>query len=168
MTPDPRPIPVRFFPASRLGLLVGAAIAVIGAVAVRSSAQTPVAVAEPMDGESLHGPVVINVWLQGCADCMPAFEAWRRVRASHALDDVHVVNVAYGSATHEFAAKYGVNDHLTFDPDGSRIVRQQSIGSFTTLVLDAHDRVILRTRPDEADFVEHVHDAWYQAQRSRN
>jgi hypothetical protein len=101
-------------------------------------------------------PVVVNVWLQGCADCMPAFEAARAVRARGGLRGVEVVNVAYGRADPEWAERYGVDEHLVFDEGGAAVVQPLGIGTFTTLVLDGAGTVRFVDRPDRAGYEERV------------
>src|SRR4051812_31104274 len=90
-----RPIGARFFPATRIGLICGVVLGLSSGLAARSlgSSSTPpppspedvYAVATTpapitnADGRAhdvvtprqLHGPAVVNVWLQGCSDCMP-------------------------------------------------------------------------------------------------
>ena len=41
-----------------------------------------------------QGNIVMNVWLQACHDCMPAFEAWRDLARAGRVDSWPVVNVA--------------------------------------------------------------------------
>jgi hypothetical protein len=116
----------------------------------------------------LHGPgddvamppptrSVVHVWLQGCQDCMPAFEAMRRLE--YEQDGlgvtVPVINVAYGEADPTWAARYGVRTNLVFDVGGASVVRPLGIGTFTTLVLEiprSHTRGGRDGEP-EADYV---------------
>src|SRR5262245_49922777 len=83
----------------------------------------------------LHGPrttqaipadtaVVLNVWLEGCADCMPAFDAMNALEKAGGLAvGVPVVNVAYGEADTQWAESHGVGRNLVFDPAGAAVVR---------------------------------------------
>ena len=82
-------------------------------------------------------PLVVNVWLQGCADCMPRFRAAQHLALNGEDWPKPVVNVAYGRADPAWAERYGVGEQLVFDP-GSALVRPLGIGTFTTLVIDAH------------------------------
>lgn len=141
-------------------LVAGSVIAVPRDV---SSPMAPIAPITPYVGLPLRGPVVAHVWLENCADCMSAFAAFREVRQRNELEGLPQVNVAYGSSTKEFAARYRVDDNLVVDRDGSLAVKPFGIGSFTTLVLDKDGAVIHRDRPDHAGYVERVKDAWARA-----
>jgi thiol-disulfide isomerase/thioredoxin len=105
-------------------------------------------------------PVVINVWLQGCADCMPAFEAMRELDARAGLRGVDVVNVAYGSADPAWAKRYGVAQRLVYDEGGAKIVQPLGIGTFTTLVVDGNGAVRFVDRPDRLGYEERVRGAF--------
>jgi hypothetical protein len=119
----------------------------------------------------LHGPntdiamppagrSVIHVWLQGCADCMPAFEAMRVLDSAGGLRvRVPVVNVAYGEADVTWATRYGVSHNLVFDQGGASVVKPLGIGSFTTLVVDTDGTILLRDRPDRAGYLARVRAA---------
>jgi hypothetical protein len=101
-------------------------------------------------------PVLVNVWLQNCADCRPAFAAWRALVDEHKLPEhMTVYNVAYGTADEGYAKEWRVNEKLLFDP-GPGLVQPLGISSFTTLVLDRHGRVRLRDRPDAPGYAERV------------
>lgn len=119
----------------------------------------------PFVGLPLRGPVVAHVWLENCADCMSAFEAYRQLRNVDGLHGLPQVNVSYGASTAAFAERYRVNENLVADIDGSQVVRPFGIGSFTTLVLDKNGDVILRDRPDHAGYAERVKEAWTSAVR---
>jgi thiol-disulfide isomerase/thioredoxin len=166
-----RPLSNRFFPATRIGLLVGLCVGIGGAVWKKSepapgqivdvipthAAQTtwsPTPLSAPV-----RGPVVVNVWLEGCADCMPAFEAWSEIAATHALDDVPVMNVAYGHASEEFARKYRVDRSVVIDR-GEYVVNRFGIGTFTTLVLDRAGNERSRASPVVPGYVERVKSAY--------
>jgi hypothetical protein len=100
---------------------------------------------------------VVHVWLQGCADCMPAFEAMKKIEAENGLgSDVNVVNVAYGTADPSWAAQYGVRKNLVFDRGGSKVVRPLGISSFTTVVFDENGKIVARDRPDHPGYVERI------------
>jgi hypothetical protein len=106
-------------------------------------------------------PTLINVWLEGCRDCMPAFEAWRDLHQQGRVPaGVHIINVAYGQASPSFAAAYGLSEHLLFDRGGSAVVNPLGIGTFTTLVVDAEGRIRMRDRPDSVGFVERLQGAF--------
>ena len=105
-------------------------------------------------------PLVVNVWLQACQDCMPAFEAAAALERAGGLGvHVPVVNVAYGQASPEWAAKYGVAENLVFDPAGASVVQPLGISTFTTLVIDAKGSVRHTDRPDRAGYKERVVNA---------
>lgn len=130
-------------------------------------------------GVSLSGPdgsitlpsgeaTVVHVWLQGCADCMPAFEAMRRLQSSGGLGvDVPEVNVSYGSASPDWAADFGVRRNLVHDLGGARVVKPLGISSFTTLVLDRTGAVVHSDRPDRAGYVARVQAAVRRATSGR-
>ncbi len=101
------------------------------------------------------GPVIVHVWLQACADCMPAFEAVRELAARDVQFPCPVVNVAYGQATPEWAAQYGVEKSLVFDP-GTALVHPLGIGTFTTVVIDAEGFVRAQEIPTQPGYLERV------------
>jgi hypothetical protein len=102
---------------------------------------------------------VVHIWMQACADCMPAFDAHKQLAESGGLRvPLPIVNVAYGRASPEWAASYGLAEHLVFD-NGSSVVGPLGVSSFTTVVLDARGRVVLRDRPDRAGYAERVQAA---------
>ena len=120
----------------------------------------------------LHGPgsstmtmppvtrSVVHVWLQGCADCMPAFEAMRELESSGGLGvRVPIINVAYGEAETTWARRYGVDHNLVFDPGGANVVKPLGIGTFTTLVIDGDGTILHRDRPDRAGYRDRVRAA---------
>jgi hypothetical protein len=112
----------------------------------------------------LHGPErdvamppatlsIVHVWLQGCQDCMPAFEAMRRLQDEGGLGvDVPIYNVAYGEADPTWARRYGVDSNLVYDAGGASVVRPLGIETFTTLVVDKGGTILLRDRPDRPGF----------------
>lgn len=170
MAPELRPVATRFFPATRMGLVVGVIIAIVGALLwLRERdriAAMPMPVITPADvGLPLRGPVVAHVWLENCADCMSAFDAHAQLHDAHALKGIPQVNVAYGNSTPAFAERYRVNVNLVVDADGSQVVKPFGIGSFTTLVLDKAGNVIHRDRPDHAGYADRVKEAWARALR---
>jgi peptidyl-prolyl cis-trans isomerase A (cyclophilin A) len=102
-------------------------------------------------------PVVVNVWLQGCADCAPAFDAEIALQERGGLKvDVPIVNVAFGEATAEWANAHGVGHNLVFDPGGRSIVHPLGITTFTTLVLDEQGEVRLLDSPVLPGFADRV------------
>ena len=117
------------------------------------------------DGTSvtLWGTAIVNVWLQGCADCMPAFEAMKVLQAGGGFNGARVYNVAYGSADPGWAAKYGVDGNLAFD-EGKNIVQPLGIGTFTTLVVDEQGGVRSQGSPVAADFQGRVLSVWREMQ----
>lgn len=166
---------VRFALTLGLGLVAGVALTVLGlrlkdALEPRESVVevTPVSTPDgrvvhlpPLPpGAPTHGPRVVHVWLQGCSDCMPAFEAMRAL-SQHGGLGVPEVNVAYGSAEPAWAERYGVGKNLVVDP-GENVVSPLGISSFTTMVLDADDHVRLVDRPDKPGYADRIRGA-YQA-----
>ena len=117
---------------------------------------------------TLPALAVINVWLENCGDCMPTFEAWRAlVEAGGVPGGARVENIAYGSeqpTTRDFAARYHVDGHLSFDVDGSRIVQRTGIGTFTTFVTDDRGVIVWRGRAVDAGFAANLARAYAQAQ----
>jgi hypothetical protein len=103
---------------------------------------------------------IVHVWLQGCADCMPAFEAARALEEGGGLQlGARVVNVAYGKADPSWAARYGVRQNLVYDHGGKAVVQPLGISSFTTLVMDAEGHVLHRDRPDKPGYAERLRAA---------
>ncbi len=98
---------------------------------------------------------VVNVWLQGCPDCMETFRAFSALQQHPLWSRVDVVNVAYGQADPNWAHEYGVDLNLAFDP-GDQIVQPLGIGTFTTFVIDGQGRVVFRGRAVEPAFVERI------------
>ncbi|MBX3193007.1 MAG: AgmX/PglI C-terminal domain-containing protein [Labilithrix sp.] len=102
-------------------------------------------------------PAVIHVWLQGCADCMPAFEALRDLEASGGLGvTVPIINVSYGAADPVWAGRYRVRENLVFDHGGQNVVRPLGIGTFTTLVIDETGAILHRDRPDAPGYRDRI------------
>jgi peptidyl-prolyl cis-trans isomerase A (cyclophilin A) len=151
-----------------LACLLGIGAGALGYHAVVVSRAPAVDVAKRIGPVTLRGPetsislpmptpVVVHVWLQGCPDCAPAFEAMKALGSHDALEvDVPVVNVAYGEATTEWAAAHGVGHNLVFDPGGAAIVKPLGIGTFTTVVLDEQGRVRLRDSPVTRGYADRV------------
>ena len=133
--------------------------------------QTPGYVAGRVPQSMLSGPggtvampprtrTVVHIWLQGCADCMPAFDAMAKIQSEGGLNvDGPVVNVAYGEADATWARRYGVATNLVFDPGGAKLVKPLGIGTFTTLVVDPDGTIIHRDRPDRLGYVTRVRSA---------
>ncbi len=71
---------------------------------------------------------------------------------------VPVINVAYGSASTEWAAEYGVDERLVLDP-GNVLINPLGIGTFTTLVLDADGRIVHRDYPRDSGYAGRVQAA---------
>lgn len=132
---------------------------------------TPGYVAGRIAPAVLHGPgggrvmppktrSVIHVWLQGCQDCMPAFEAMRELEDHGGLGvKVPIINVAYGEADATWAARYRVDTNLVYDLGGASVVKPLGIGTFTTLVVDSNGSILHRDRPDRAGYRERVRAA---------
>ena len=135
----------------------------------RPPTRTPGYPAGAIRAAVLHGPSgdvtmppatrsVVHVWLQGCQDCMPAVEAFHAMKDAGRLDvaDLPVVNVAYGGARTEWAAQYGLDDKLVFDPSGKALVQPLGIGTFTTVVLDPQGWIRFKDRPDNAGYADRL------------
>lgn len=104
----------------------------------------------PVLTSPIRGPALVNVWLQGCADCMPRFEAWSRLAAAGRVPrGLAVHNVAYGDATRDYAARYRVAEGLAIDRGGV-YVQPLGIHTFTTLLVDEAGRVVDRLDPTDA------------------
>lgn len=146
---------------------IAAALEARRARAAHGPSSDPATAARRLAPSTLRGPdgavatlpperaSIVHVWLQGCADCMPAFEAAARLRDQPSLSSLPTINVAYGSASPEFAVRYGVDRGLVFD-GGDAVVRPLGIGSFTTLVVAPDGLVVHRDRPDRPGYVDRV------------
>ncbi len=127
-----------------------------------AAAVTPLRIAGPitLDGPGgpvtlpMATPVVINVWLQDCADCQTAVEAWQALQESNGLEALQlpVVNIAFGGAGLDWAASHKLDERLVYDPAGKALVRPLGIGSFTTIIMDELGYIRLKDRPDQAGF----------------
>jgi hypothetical protein len=102
------------------------------------------------------GKTIVNVWLQGCQDCMPAFEAMREKGITSTCDDAKVINVSFGDADPTWAGRYNVRTNLVYDRGGNSVVRPLGISSFTTLVVDENGQILHRDRPDRVGFQERM------------
>lgn len=154
-----------------LWVLGGWAIAAIQSRETKVPAPTPGYYAGRIGPSLLRGPdaqvampplrrSVVHVWLQGCGDCMPAFEAMRALQSTGGLQvDAPVVNVAYGEADLTWAQRYGVATNLVFDPGGTSVVRPLGIGTFMTLVVEPNGSIIHRDRPDQPGYLARVRSA---------
>ena len=128
----------------------------------------PPAKLKRLDGFELTGPrsrvrfsgqtaMVVHVWLQGCLDCMPAFDAIYAIEKTGGLDvNVPVVNVAYGEADEKWSREHGVATNLVFDTGGKDVVKPLGIGTFTTLVVDRCGYVVHTDRPDRVGFAARI------------
>ncbi|HSO40028.1 MAG TPA: AgmX/PglI C-terminal domain-containing protein [Labilithrix sp.] len=161
-------------------MVAGAALWVVGGFVLeqlkadrdlRTAPTTPGYVAGRIAPAVLKGPdhdvamppgtlAIVHVWLQGCQDCMPAFEAMRRLEDEGGLGvSVPVYNIAYGEADPTWAMRYGVRTNLAYDVGGSSVVRPLGIATFTTLVVDKNGSVLLRDRPDRPGYRARVRAA---------
>ncbi len=111
-------------------------------------------------------PLIVHVWLQGCGDCMPAFEAMRRLHEGGNVMPLPVINVAYGRASKQWAQRYGLHDPLVFDA-GENVVRPLGIGTFTTLVVDGDGTVLERVRPTQSSYIKRILAAARKTQPGR-
>jgi hypothetical protein len=101
--------------------------------------------------------IIVNVWLQGCQDCMPAFEAMRSIKEHGGLGiRARVINVAYGEADPAWAARYGVRDNLVFDTSGASVVKPLGISTFTTFVVDRDGVIVHKDRPDQVGYADRL------------
>jgi hypothetical protein len=133
--------------------------------------QTPGYVAGRLPQSMLKGPggvfampqpvrSVVHIWLQGCQDCMPAFNAMAQLQSEGGLNfDAPVINVAYGEADLTWANRYGVGTNLVFDPGGVSVVKPLGIGTFTTLVVEPDGTILHRDRPDRPGYAQRVRTA---------
>jgi hypothetical protein len=154
-----------------LWVLGGHAVDALRAPSARAAPTTPGYPAGRITPSVLHGPEhdvtmppatlsIVHVWLQGCRDCMPAFEAMRRLEDEGGLGvDVPIYNVAYGEADPTWAMRYGVGSNLAYDAGGANVVRPLGIETFTTLVVDQGGTILLRDRPDRPGFRARVRAA---------
>lgn len=161
-------------------MIAGVALWVVGGfvvemlrteASVRPPPATPGYLAGRIGTAVLHGPEhdvvmppatlsIVHVWLQGCQDCMPAFEAMRRLEDEGGLGvDVPIYNIAYGEADPTWAMRYGVRKNLAYDVGGLSVVRPLGIGTFTTLVVDKGGTILLRDRPDRPGYRARVRAA---------
>lgn len=102
---------------------------------------------------------LVNVWLEGCADCMPSFEAWKKLVADEGLPSgVPVSNVAYMRASEDYVRRYRVAEGLVID-DGTNVVRPLGISRFTTLVVAADGTICHRDDPAAQGYVERLRAA---------
>lgn len=102
---------------------------------------------------------LVNVWLEGCADCMPSFEAWKKHVADERLPSgVPISNVAYVRASEDYARRYRVDEGLVID-DGTNVVRPLGISRFTTLVVAADGTICHRDDPAAPGYVERLRAA---------
>lgn len=120
------------------------------------------------DDGSIRGPAVIHVWLEGCRDCLPALEAWKRLSDLDALRGIPVWSVSYGPASAAFVERYALGERYVVDTDGSRVVQPFFIGTFTTLVVNAHGKEVHRDRPENPGYVERVRSVWAQLARGES
>ena len=109
-------------------------------------------------------PLVVNVWLQKCPDCMPRFNAARELVRSDQAWPTPIVNVAFGSADLDWARRYGVGDQLVIDP-GAAIVNPLGIRTFTTLVIDTQGNVVHTGFVDQPDFLKSLEAALAKARQ---
>lgn len=110
-----------------------------------------------------EGPWVVNVWLQGCDDCAPAFDAAAALDREGAWSRWPTVNVAYIRADRAWAEAHGVGRNLITDADGTGMVLPYGVSTFTTLVIDRAHREVLRDRPDRPGFAARVEEALRRA-----
>lgn len=135
------------------------------AEARRAESQKP-----PIDRDGFHHPItlpgehgtvtlplpgqvfVMNVWLQNCPDCMPAFRAFRDMKSKKPLSDIPHVNISYGSELNmKFAKEYGLDEKIAADI-GRHIVNPLGIHSFTSFLIDQQGRIRWKARPDQPDY----------------
>ncbi len=166
------------WPTFGLGVLVGIAVSLLALTALvlwetadepDLSALEPEGVVSPTPGPrpaplrtldrsrlSIEGPALVNVWLEGCLDCMPAFEAWRdTVDRGELPRGLPVYNVAYGKFTSRFVRSYRVGAGVRSDP-GGEIVRPLGITTFTTLLVGPNGEVMGRLKPTDGDYVARI------------
>lgn len=124
----------------------------------------PVTLSGPGGSVQIPGSqaMVVNVWLQACPDCMPRFNAARKLIESGESWPQPIVNVAYRRADPGWAKRYGVDEGLVID-SGQAVVNPLGIGTFTTLVVDREGRVVHTDYVDRPGFLARVEDALARA-----
>lgn len=110
-------------------------------------------------------PMIVNVWLQRCPDCMPRFNAARELARSGRSWPSPIVNVAYGSADLNWARRYGVGDQVVIDR-GAAIVNPLGIRKFTTLVVDTDGKILLTDFVDRPGFLGRLEAAMTKARQA--
>lgn len=109
----------------------------------------------PLKGKTF----LMNIWLQNCPDCIPAFRAFRDFPPS-SLPNIPVVNISYGSELNmQFAKKYGLDSNLIAD-QGSGIVLPLRIRTFTTVLVDADGVFRWSGTPAEPGFLMKLQGAY--------
>ncbi len=105
-------------------------------------------------------PMVLHVWLQGCADCMPAFDSMFALQSTGGMRlPVDEINVSYGRADEAWARDHGVSKGLVYDIGGRDVVRALGIDTFTTLVVDTRGQIVHKDRPDRVGYAVRVEEA---------
>lgn len=105
----------------------------------------------------LERAFIANVWLQGCQDCMPSFEAWKKLYEEGEIPkSLPIVNVAYGNVEPAWAERYGLRDMLLVDGDGQKLVKPQMIKTFTTLVVAADRKIVWRGQPRDPRYLDRL------------
>lgn len=107
----------------------------------------------------LDKPFIMNVWLEGCPDCIPCFERWRDLSQAGQIPPLPVVNVAYGRTDPDVAAHYSVDEGLVTDADGKSVVMPLDIGKFTTFIVAPDGKILFRAVPTEKDFASRLAEA---------
>jgi thiol-disulfide isomerase/thioredoxin len=111
---------------------------------------------------------IVHVWLEGCADCMPAFRAMRDLQDKGGFGlDAAEVNVSFGKADPAWASRFGVRTNLVHDLGGQSVVRPLGISTFTTLVVDPGGAIAHKDRPDEEGYLDRVRTAVKTLQASQ-
>ena len=97
---------------------------------------------------------VVNVFLQACPDCMPAFRKYRDCGGFGSKTPV--VNIGYNKAEKRWLRDYNMDKNVYIDKGGRALVMPQGIRSFTTLVVDGDGKIHLRILPTDKGYVNRV------------
>ena len=139
-----------------VGVLV---LGVLGAPAARVAPAAPVIVAADLDGVPVewtavlaHGPVLVSFWATGCEPCAAELPAVQRVVAAANADSgvsprltwlaINEDGPRNRSKIRPAAHRAGITARIVPDEDGSLAAIFQVVSFPTTLLLDAHGRIV--------------------------
>ncbi len=119
------------------------------------------------DPSPIIGPAIVNVWVDHCTGCIPAFEGWKQLYDGDQIPRVPIYNVADGlrrSETLLFAKRFRVNDRLSFDATGERYASPNGITTFRTLVVDDRGDIVAQLNPGVPGFLDSLLSAMAKVQ----